>query len=233
MGRSAPAHCWHRVKQTLGDTWAETFSSALLHQCPPNPSDVSIQTNDLARLCVPPSSAEWGRSFWEEMLLHLLLFIQNMKRFTALFISWTSKCRLCGPEVPLAPSASVSRVPVGRRRLQSHRFFSISAFSKYLGDITKTLISKLRGRCLLLVDALFLRPCDRNKIQCWKMLFRWLHTPSLPVPEAGPSTNSVSQVPRAHKQHLRSCTSSEMNTQPTQALHWGDGDILMPPSKQC
>lgn len=236
-GQECPSTLLAQSETNLGE-----YVSRNLLFCSPAPmstnpwwwtSDVSILTNDLVRLCLLPSSAEWGRSFWEETRLHLLLLIHNMKRFTAPFVSWTSKCRLCGPEVLLAPSASVSRVPEGRRRLQSCRFFSISAFIKYLGDITKILTSNCRGRCLLLVDALFLRPCERNKVQCWKMSFRWLHTPSLPVPEAGPSTISVSQVPGAHKQHLRSCTRTETHTQPTQALHKGDGNILMPPSKQC
>lgn len=58
-----------------------------------------------------------------------------------------NKSRLCAPGVLLAPSASVSRVPVGRRCLQSCRFFSISGFIKYLGDIMKIFISNCKGRC--------------------------------------------------------------------------------------
>lgn len=79
---------------------------------------------------------------------------------------------------------------------------------------------------LFLADAVFLRPCERNKVQRWKMSFRWFHSPSLPVPEAELSTNKLSLVTGAHKQHPRSCTCTETHTQPLQALQEGDCSIF-------
>lgn len=131
-------------------------------------TDISIKTNDLLRLCLSSSSAECGRSFWEETLC-------STSSFTILRTSRDSLLAFSHGQV------NTGSVDLKSYWLPQHLFpvcqweegaFSVvdfsmkkSAFIKYLGVI-KIFISNCKWRCLLLEDALFLMPCERNKLQC-------------------------------------------------------------------
>lgn len=99
-----------------------------------------------------------------DTLLHLLLFhnTQNMKRFTSTLSCGQVNASSVDLKSPWFPQHLFPVCQWGKRCLWCCRFFSICAFIKYLGDVTKIFISNCKGRCLLLVDSLFLRPCETN-----------------------------------------------------------------------
>lgn len=85
-GQKCPSTLLAQSETNLGEYVGRNFLFCSSAPMPTNPWwwTFSIQTNDLVKLCLLPSSADCGKSFWEGTLLHLLLFhnIQNMKRFT-------------------------------------------------------------------------------------------------------------------------------------------------------